>query len=220
MHNITLIATVHHSSGRCNPEELYQIMLGIRPDIIFEELSQPDLENIYSSDVPSIVEAMAIRLYKESHPLVQIPVDTFPRNRKQDQEIHRLNENLTRQPRSESAAIRALLDKLEQQQAQQGFAFLNSPANDACWANIDGLEKDLLDQVGNERLQAIRQRRIELNENREEQILRNIYDYSRLHVYRQAILFIGSGHRKRIMEKIQKYEAAGERTLHWTFYGQ
>jgi hypothetical protein len=38
MYNITLICTVHRENGKCNSEELYNIIEKINPEIIFEEI--------------------------------------------------------------------------------------------------------------------------------------------------------------------------------------
>jgi len=49
-------------------------------------------------------------------------------------------------------------------------------------------------------------------------MLQNIYNYSKDNQYNQAIVLIGSGHRKSIIEKIEKYKIQESIKLNWTLY--
>jgi len=44
---ITLVATVHREGGKCNSDELYNIIEKISPEIIFEEISPNGFATIY-----------------------------------------------------------------------------------------------------------------------------------------------------------------------------
>jgi hypothetical protein len=46
MYNITLVCTKHKESGNCNSLELHKIIKAIKPEIIFEELSHSNFENL------------------------------------------------------------------------------------------------------------------------------------------------------------------------------
>ena len=54
---------------------------------------------------------------------------------------------------------------------------------------------------------------------RENEIIKNIYNYSIENQYLQALVLIGSAHRKSIFEKIEKYKRQENIKLNWTFYG-
>ena len=54
---------------------------------------------------------------------------------------------------------------------------------------------------------------------RENEIIKNIYNYSIENQYLQALVLIGSAHRKSIVEKIEKYKRQENIKLNWTFYG-
>jgi hypothetical protein len=52
----------------------------------------------------------------------------------------------------------------------------------------------------------------------ENEILKNVYDYSTVNEYNTALMFIGSAHRKSIMQKIHEYERIDNLELKWTLY--
>lgn len=60
--------------------------------------------------------------------------------------------------------------------------------------------------------------RKDVHDRRENEMLQNIYDYSKEHSYPTAMFTIGAGHRKSMMQKIQKYERKIQIKLHWIFY--
>ena len=51
------------------------------------------------------------------------------------------------------------------------------------------------------------------------EIIKNIYNYSENLEYNQALLLLGSGHRKTFFEKIKKYEPENNVKLNWALYG-
>ncbi|MEQ1625712.1 MAG: hypothetical protein ABL870_13510, partial [Sediminibacterium sp.] len=57
-----------------------------------------------------------------------------------------------------------------------------------------------------------------INEKRENEMLENIYNYSKEHSYDKAVFTLGSAHRKSIMKKIQEFEKKEKFKLNWTFY--
>lgn len=56
-------------------------------------------------------------------------------------------------------------------------------------------------------------------DNREEAMLENIYNYSKINKYNQAVFLIGAEHKKSVMNKIAVYEKLSEIKLNWTMYG-
>ena len=101
---------------------------------------------------------------------------------------------------------------------QCGFSFLNSNQNDEIFEEIKILKVRVLNAINAETLFSIDRLEKEIIENREHEIINNIYNYSNDHIYTQALLFIGSGHRKSMMQKIQEYESNENLKLNWTFY--
>jgi hypothetical protein len=99
-----------------------------------------------------------------------------------------------------------------------GFIFLNSNQNDKVFDEIAILRGKILETLNDANLFRIDSLEKEVIEKREIEIINNIYNYSKEYPYRQALLFIGSGHRKSIINKIEKYEMKEKIKLNWILY--
>lgn len=55
--------------------------------------------------------------------------------------------------------------------------------------------------------------------NRENEILKNIYNYFNENQFNQAVLLIGAGHRNGIRDKITILNLTEKLKLNWKFYG-
>lgn len=220
MHNINLICTTHESCGNCNPDELCRIIESIRPDIIFEELSQANFDSAYKDWSLINPETTAINMYLLTQDIEHRPVDTYRASRSDEEKISAMLRELYDNPMlPECRSLRSLVDQLMSLKSKYGFGFLNSDQNDELIEKMNVLEEAILDIMNDENLFSINRMRKEVIERREEEILNNIYYYSKEHTYNQAILFIGSGHRRAIIEKIKKYEMTEETKLNWIIYG-
>jgi len=103
--------------------------------------------------------------------------------------------------------------------ARDGFAFLNSNKCEELVEKKKITEKYLMEfMMSNNLLFRIYKLFYEEHEKRENDMLQNIYDYSKEHCYDKAIFTIGAGHRKSIMQKIRDYEKNEKFRLNWTFY--
>jgi hypothetical protein len=58
----------------------------------------------------------------------------------------------------------------------------------------------------------------ELHQNRETEMLQNIYNYSKIHQYKRALFICGAEHRKSIIQMIPETEEREKLKLNWTFY--
>ncbi len=80
MYNIILIGTNHSEFGKCNSNELYNIIASINPEVIFEELSPKLFNFIYNSNsnnlTPDVVtEIKCVKKYLKNHDISHEPVD-------------------------------------------------------------------------------------------------------------------------------------------------
>ena len=106
--------------------------------------------------------------------------------------------------------------------AQEGFAYLNSENYTKLFEKQRVIEKQLLafEGINKFMLNNIYKKFYEEQENRENEMLRNIYIYSKEHHYNQAVFFIGSAHRNSIIRKIAEFETKENVALNWTFYSK
>ena len=74
---------MHREIGKCNSNELYNIIEKVNPEIIFEEfdISRTDNEYYknghYKYQESCSVETTTIMKYLENHQVIHIPVDTY-----------------------------------------------------------------------------------------------------------------------------------------------
>jgi len=208
MYNITLICTKHSEVGKSNSKELLKLIKNNRPDVIFEELSPITYKECYEFDRKTL-ESTAIKMYLEDNVVEHIPVvdteicDTVI-------EKHEINT-------THRGCIR-LLDKLYALEYQYGFDFLNSKYVDELFDVLARLEQDIVAFSKDEVVTDIYKRanrNIDIYEN---DIIENVYNYSAMNKYDNALMFIGSAHRKAIIEKIKEYNKKQDIKLNWTFY--
>ena len=99
---------------------------------------------------------------------------------------------------------------------QEGYAFLNSKKSEELIEQKKSLERSLIGfHVHKDRLLRIHDLFYDEQHNREHEIIKNIYNYSEKIEYNQALLLIGSGHRKTIFEKVKKNEYNSHVKLNW-----
>jgi len=216
MCNITLIGTHHRELGKCNSDELYKIIESIKPDVIFVELSPDLLDRIFIGNqlTNELLEVKFIKKYSVSHNIRFIPVDIDP-----DQGLPLRDIEYMFSTFKKNDVHKKIEDEQYKLLARDGFVFLNSKKNMDLFEEKKITERNLIEFMMNKnQLLRIWNYFYEEQENRDSEMLRNIYNYSKLNSYETAIFIIGAGHRKSLMQKIQEYEGKEEFKLNWTFY--
>lgn len=218
MYNITLIGTFHSENGLCNSDELYKIIEGIKPEVIFEELPSKLFDIIYKANslnlpLDVVTEIKCVKKYVQNHNIKHIPVDIDTRYIS-DKEQNWMFDTFEKYDD---------YNKIDNDQslltAQYGFKFLNS---DKCLdlseqkniiiKNIIGVD------INKNELFRVYQLFNRQDDTRENAMLQNIYNYSKENQYNQAIFLIGAEHKKSIMQKIIEYEKLFEIKMNWTIY--
>lgn len=212
MYNITLLSSFHKHLGKCNPDELYKIIEEIQPEIIFEELSYSTFQFVYANGYnPESLEAFTIKKYLNKYPIKHFPVDTYPIN-----ETDLFNgADLIANKSNEYA-------NLWQEQVsmigQNGYSFLN---NNECIKLLDKIriiEESTLLEINNTTLSSTHKSESILHDKRENEMLQNIYNYSKQFVYNKALFICGVDHRNALIKKIQEFENKENLKLKWTIY--
>lgn len=217
MYSITLVCTYHSEFGKCNSDELYKIIESIRPNIIFEELTQDLFDKFYKeNEIPfEPPEIKSVKRYIKDHISSHIPVDISVSDTLSTDEINYMFNTVGKYH---------VYSKLEEDQKklafQEGYVFLNSKKSEELFEEKKSVEKSLIEcQIGKNQLSRIHELFYEEQHKREHEIIKNIYNYSEKIAYNQALLLLGSGHRKTIFEKIKKYKSENHVKLNWTLYG-
>jgi hypothetical protein len=217
MYNITLICTHHSDFGKCNSEELYKIIESIRPDVIFEELTQELFDKFYKEkSIPfETPEIKSVKRYIKEHTAYHFPVDINVSENLSTKEIKYFFDTLGKYH---------VYKKLDEDQKkltfEEGYVFLNSKRNEDLIEEKKVVEKTLIGfEINGNQLSRICDLFYEEQHKREHEIIKNIYNYSEKIIYNQAVLLLGSGHRKTVFEKIKKYESEKDVKLNWVLYG-
>nr|WP_315149940.1 hypothetical protein [uncultured Flavobacterium sp.] len=218
MHTIHLVCTTHVENGMCSSFELHKLFKQIDPEIIFEELPPSFYEKFYVQKSHSNLEANAIKMYLESYQFRHIQVDsedlpneTFFHNYK------KLISKVEGSTNRNGFDFRKLINQKKKYTHLYGFSFINS---DDCMRINDGIYGAIQNEVqelDDENFKEIYNCWKNVNENRENVMLQNIYDYSKSYEYEKAIFMIGHAHRKSIISKIQDYNESQEIRLNWIY---
>ena len=212
MYNITLLSSFHKNLGKCNSDELNKIIEEIQPEIIFEELPFDTFSFVYSYGyIPNTVEAITIKKYLRNCPIKHFPVDTYPINETDffngaDEIAKRSNEYVR------------LLKEQVSMITKDGYNFLNS---NTCMELLDKIrivEETVLLVINDVKLFRDNKSESELHNKRENEMIRNIFNYSKQYPYNKALFICGAEHRKPLKQKIQEYETKEKLKLNWSFY--
>lgn len=213
MNNITLVCTVHGENGACNINELYKIIERINPEIIFEEMSSYAFDEYYKEKTRNNLETDTINKFIESHKINHIPVDYFniPSSFfKENQEMHKKIE-------ANSFEYRRLIDTHSLYVKQYGFKYLNSIYCIDINSQIYQAMEVALKKADDIKLIQIYESWNNVIKNRENEMIKNIYAYSKEHEYKKGVFFIGAAHRKSIIQLIDKYNSEESVKINWNY---
>lgn len=227
MSHITLIATTHTEKGLCNSQELFKIMEQLNPDVIFEETPPIKFKGVYEGTRQSSVETQAIKLYIQKYPATpHFPVDM---------DIKHTSEIETRMEvygidyicNDYNPEYNYLSKLLIHWSITCGFRYLNTDKCSELIERKNVLEREILEKLRNdenqktldhEGLSLAYKQWLDQNDERENEMLKNIYIHMETKKYANAIFLVGAAHRKPIMQKIQEYKSQENFKLNWTFY--
>lgn len=211
-YHITQLSSFHITGGKCNPNELYRIIESIQPEVIFEELPLDIFNFVYAEGRnPESLEAITIKSYLRNYSIKHFPVDTYPKDITELLDVSDIAKKS-----NEYVLLWKEFVKLIQ---QDGYTFINSMYCTELQDKIRFIEEKVLKEINNPNLLRNFDSENLLHHNRENEMLRNIYNLSKIHSYNKALLICGAQHRKPFIEKIKEYQKRDELKLNWTYYG-
>lgn len=227
MSHITLIATTHTEIGLCNSHELFKIIEKVNPDVIFEEIPPGKFEAVYAGTRQGTLETQAIKTYLQKYPATHHnPVDL---DIEQPIEMEIRNEvcGIDFICKDYNTEYKYLSGLTHYWQEVHGFRYLNTDKCSELISRKKTLEREILEQlkkdknhksIDHENLILAYKQWLDQIEERENEILRNIYRYMETKKYSRAVFLVGAAHRKPIMQKIQEYESKEAFKLNWEYY--
>jgi hypothetical protein len=203
MPDIYLILTVHQEYCNCDEEGLYKIIEEIKPEIIFEELDYEDFNKKYKE--PCTVETKTITKYLQNYKTEHIPVDTYVDTEFNEEKKTYIEEFIVENDND----YRKLIVMQKKYMGRDGFKYLNSLQSSEAMRKIITQEEIFFKNTDNEKYKKAYREWIKSRDNRECEILKNIYKYSKMKKYSKGIFFIGAHHTNSITNKIQEYKEEG-----------
>jgi hypothetical protein len=204
---------MHREIGKCNANELYSIIEEENPEIIFEEFDISRTNDGYYKNGHykyqgyCSVETMAIMKYLENHQVIHMPVDTYDLPYVPD-DIYQKVSDVSEEYNS-LVRINFLLS------CQQGFSYLNSIECSDMLEKIRNLEEDGIKHLNDKVLFDTYKSWQLVTENRENEMLKNIYEFTKNHFYNKAIFITGADHGKAIINKTQEYNSIYKLKINW-----
>jgi hypothetical protein len=217
--HVTLIGTRHKESGGCNSHELYQILMSLNPDVIFEEMPPKEFDDYYISKKRTKLESIAILKYTQNHSVIQVPIDSDNIPEKEFLEayenIHKVVDGLSDQ---NGFSYRHLTKTVSKQTFLHGFRYLNSVYYSNAWIQVNEIIANALKKIDSNALFEALAFWNHINMERENQMLNNIYTFCQNSEYKNAVFLIGAYHRNSIIDKISKIEQKLKKVnLVWSF---
>jgi len=213
MYNITIIFSMHLKIGKCNSEELYNIIEKINPEIIFEEFDISRTEDEYYKNghykyqKECSVETTAIMNYLENHQVIHIPVDTYELSNIPDDMYNKISNN--NEEYTNLVKMNFILS------CQHGFPYLNSNECSDIIDKIKMIEENTVNKINDRKLTDTYNSWKLITDNRDDEMIKNIYNYSQNHNYNKAIFITGADHRKSILNKINDYKSKETIKIDW-----
>jgi len=213
--NITLIASAHEEMGELNSNTLYEILVGINPEIIFEELPFPRIkENILKFNINSI-ESHAIDKYIESYNITHVSVDyDFSYILEEINCTYRILYDII----GNDEKIKMLNLKKNFSIGRYGFKYLNSNDCLCIIEQIKSIEKDIIINRNDKGLTCLFCLLEKINKKREYEMVKNIFEYSSKNDYNDAVFIFGIAHKKSIFEIIEDIKNKYKVNIKWKLY--
>jgi hypothetical protein len=211
MQSITFVSTVHKQIGKCNSDELCEILKKITPEVVFLEA----LEDTYSKYQQYTfsnfgvfhekLEISAIQKYRSLSQFEYIPVlgeglaDSF------EKKFNLLCQNIH---------FQKMLDNFNSLACMKGFDFLNSEESIKLHEEMSTYGDSIL--IDNELSQTFNND-IDKYEN---SMISNIYSFCMNTKFKNGVFMCGVAHRQSVIDKIETYKSKKSLDISWKIYGQ
>lgn len=202
---------MHKKTGKCNADELYNILKEESPELVFLEAIESTYSNSEKTMFSSFgvyhrkLEIEAIQKYSNDSSFEYVPVLDNGLSDLFINKYERICEN---------SQFQEMLDEFNSSVKTKGFQFLNSQLCITLHQKMRTFENQLLNN--NELNEAVNAD-IDAYEN---SMIRNIYSYCRINRFKKAVFMCGSAHRQSIIEKIRNFNSKEKVDINWVVYGE
>lgn len=197
---VSIIFTIHEEQGPINANALHEILLRVRPEVIFLEVPPAAFDDFYLSRKRRNLESDAVNFFLKAHPQTKlIPVD-LPTPAREFFEGHA---QLCLRVRDASPEYRQLMRVNWDRERLYGFHYLNSEYCSQHWSEVRTETLKTVSQIGESRLIEIQEEWDRQNELREIEMLANVQEYCAQHHFERSAFLVGAAHRQSLIEKLR-----------------
>lgn len=214
MKRITLVGTVHRQAGRCNEQELENILFEINPEVIFEEIRPADFKSFYGDDSKYTMEMRAIKKYLWSRKVHQEPVDSYEIPEGFAPRVHALDKFVE----SRCGEYRSLMDEIDDKMFSLGYAYLNGQEFYAHIRKSERLYFDTVHAYGNDLARTTLSEWNDQLRMRDDSMLGSICQFCQKTNFTEAAFLIGAGHLPSIVEVIESRMKDLCDSVLWSFW--
>jgi hypothetical protein len=213
MYNITIIFSMHIQIGECNSNNLYNIIVQENPEIIFEEFDILRTEDEYyrnghyKNKKESSLETIAIMNYLEKFNVKYVPVDTY--------DVKYFPTEMYKEISIANPDYDKVFSENIIKAGQKGFQYLNSIDCYNLLEELHLIEENAIKNSNDNKLITDYNSWKSVSNARDTEMLNNIYEYSKMHKYNNAVFIIGAEHKKSIMKKIDDYNKMDNIKIKW-----
>lgn len=204
MTRIFLVGTVHEENGLATTSALLDILVSVRSEVIFLEMS-PASFPAYDDGTCSNLESRAARRYREKTGAVLVPVD-LPTP---EESFFRDWQYMDRRITATSYVYRQLIDENTANIAKCGFAYLNSERCRDAWSAIYEAMEFAIQRLSHDtRLPMIYEAWRRTNGLRDEAMLQGINTHCSQNPLATGVLLVGVAHANSIVGRSRQKRRA------------
>ena len=219
---ITIIFSIHQNLGKANSDELYNIIEGIKPDVIFEEIPQSSYHFRYVLRRYRSLENIAIDNYIQMHNIPHIGVDMedIPKDEYFSEDYRNLYNKIERLNDHNSIILKESMEEINKSTTEDGFYFLNSSKSSELYSKVGLALDDGIRKLNNPNANKIIKEWHNITDHRENEMINNIYEYAQQNEFNQAVFTIGAYHCNSLLNKIEQYQKKVNNTLTWNLHNR
>ncbi|WP_339924818.1 hypothetical protein [uncultured Cyclobacterium sp.] len=210
MTKINFISTRHKKNGKCNADNLCNLLEIQRPEVIFLEALETTYSQYDSTKFSSFrvyhhkLEIEALQKLSAHFSFEYVPVLDNELTNLFDKKYDSIPEN---------NELKAMLFEFSNLESIEGFEFLNSAKGMALHSKMRDFENSLL--LGEEFLKTYD---VKLEEY-ENSMIQNIYSYCKLNSFKKGVFMCGSAHRESLIKKFEFFESKENLGIKWEVFG-
>lgn len=211
---VSLVCTVHEEKGAATVSALLEILVHIRPEVIFVEMPPAALDDYFTTCARANLESKAVRRYRDGHDVRIIPVDLLT----PDEAFFRNNKFLFERIEQQSAEYCRQIDLHSAYVGNYGFAYLNSEYCSKLWVEVDSEIRRTIESPNDAALDELYQLWRNTIDSRDSEMMRNVLQFCEKESFDKGVFLVGASHRQFFIDRGKEQSDAYPGRIRWSFF--